>query len=192
MDLAKPTHKLIQILLAWLVAFGVCAFEPDETFLDMFQKELDNRALAGKVVPALAEHHGDSEQGRFWASSYSKLERLQWPVYEARGECYGIRPSVLTTWVKARLSILFAMLFPDAFVSKLADSTKAYASELEMTSPPSTRSGQAFWDYVVAQERAQVQALNLAAQAEFDDAISVLNDFVINHSIGRESVLDHC
>jgi len=69
MDLAKLTLKLFQILLMALVAFGVCASEPDEFFLHVFQKELDNRAFAGKVVPALAEHHGDIEQGRFRAST---------------------------------------------------------------------------------------------------------------------------
>lgn len=69
MDLAKLTLKLFQVLLMSLVASGVFASEPAESFLDVFQKELDNRALAGKVVPALAEHHGESEQGRFRAST---------------------------------------------------------------------------------------------------------------------------
>lgn len=151
-----------------------------DEFLFAIEREVDNRALAREVVTALSKYHDGAAQGPFWAA-YAELERRQWPVYREYAECYGLSASGFTVWVKARASTAFARLFPDKFISILADSTRTYTEALEKTPVSDNPRDHRFWDYVVAQEKAQVRAFSDAEEGEFSDAAEALSLFTSTH-----------
>lgn len=140
------------------------------------QHELNNRALAGQVVPALANIFSGSPRGQFW-EAYADLERQQWPWYVQHTNCHNIQAQRLLPWIKAKSSIPFARLFPDYFTRTLASSTQAYLQILETVQPPKTVAEQQFWHYVIAQEKAQVDALQKAANGDFIAAQTILRQF---------------
>jgi hypothetical protein len=139
------------------------------------QKELDNRALAGRVVTALAKHHQGTPQGDFW-SAYSTLETRQWARYSEYGERHELTAGLLFIWFNAQTSILFAKAFPERFIATLANATAVYASKLETVSPPET--DRVFWNYVIDQEHAQATAFDQALNSDFKSARHTLEAFV--------------
>ncbi|WP_161867703.1 hypothetical protein [Pseudomonas yangonensis] len=167
-------HKLLAPLLC-LFGLASTAQAGDSAYLIALDKELANRAVARQVVPQLAERHSGSDQGRFW-SAYAKLEALQQPRYAKQAERHGLANNH-SGGFKAHASLLFAKLFNGAFIKMLAGATDEYLQELEALPAQTNADDQAFWDYVIAQERAQVEALALAAQKNFNAATRVLQAF---------------
>ncbi|SDH54023.1 hypothetical protein SAMN05216603_11046 [Pseudomonas benzenivorans] len=166
-------------VLLLLQAFGATAADGDAAYRQALLKELNNRKLAGVVVSALAEAHRGTPQGEFWLA-YSQLEAEQWPLYEAQAELHELSPGGVFLSLKAQASILFARLLPETFIGMLSQATQAYAAELAALDPPATQ--RAFWDYVIAQERAQAEAFQHAAQQDYPAARSVLVGFMENAS----------
>ena len=62
------------------------------------------------------------------------------------------------------------------FVEKLAQATETYLAKLNAVNVP--ESEQVFWDYVIEQEAAQVEALALAAQGKYRLAAMRLRAFM--------------
>lgn len=60
----------------------------------------------------------------------------------------------------------------------LSQATQAYTAELVALDPPQTQ--RAFWNYVIAQERAQAEAFRYASQQDYATARSVLVYFMEN------------
>lgn len=168
---------LAAAVLLLLQALGATAADLDAAYRHALLKELNNRTLAGVVVSALAETHRGTPQGEFWLA-YSQLEAKQWPLYEEQAKLHELRPGGLLLSLKAQASILYARLLPEKFIAMLSQATQAYAAELAALDPPPTQ--QAFWDYVIAQEQAQVEAFQHAAQQDYLAARSVLVDFMEN------------
>lgn len=176
--------RKVAFTLLLLLSAQAGGSSPAEEFSSAFERELNNRALAGDVVTVLANHH-DGAQGRFWAA-YAELEQRHWPVYQEYAECYGSSVGRFTVWIKARASTVFARLFPERFISMLADSTRAYTETLESTPVPDNRRDQRLWDYVLTQERAQVRAFSYAEKGEFAKAAEQLSSFTSSHAAGHE------
>lgn len=170
----KKSYLTLAISLLLQVACATAA-DLDSAYREALFKELNNRKLAGMVVSSLAEAHEGTSQGEFWLA-YSQLEEKQWPIYEEQAKLHELRPGGLLLSLKAHASILFARLFPETFINMLTQATHEYASELAAFAPPATQ--QAFWDYVIAQERAQAEAFQHALQQDYSGAHSVLVGFM--------------
>lgn len=155
--------------------------DPMPGYRETLQHELDNRAVARHVVPVMASMYKGRPAGEFW-EAYQALENAQAPLYGEYGQCHGLVASGFVPWIKAKTSIVFAWLMPGRFVSLLSGATQRYLAELEQVLVPGQERDRAFWRYVVAQERAQVLALALAADDKHAEAAQILKGF-------RDSVL---
>lgn len=151
--------------------------EGDDAYREALRKELDNRALAGQVVSALAEHHQGTPQGRFWAA-YVALEQHNAPRYQPVASRHGLVGGGWWIALKARGSILFARLFPERFLSMLAAGTDKYLAGLRAVAAPADAGDATFLRYIIEQERVQAGALVHAAAQRFDVATGELEEFV--------------
>ncbi|HEY6611055.1 MAG TPA: hypothetical protein VIZ86_07985 [Pseudomonas sp.] len=154
--------------------------QADDAFRTALVRELDNRALATQVVGALAEHHQGTPQGRFWAA-YVALEQHNAPRYAPVAARHGLSGGGWWIGLKARGSILFARLFPERFLSMLAEGTGKYLAGMRAVAPPADTEDAAFLRYMIAQETVQAGALAHAAAQRFEVAAGALEGFV-----GRE------
>lgn len=176
-------RRLLQTALPLAVTLGLSGcttashMDPQARFIAALQKEIDNRAVARHVVPALAERHSGSDQGRFW-SGYTALEIQQAPRYIAIAERHGLAPSKLKTRIKGDISLLFSWLLPQRFVRTLASATHSYADELRAISVPPQPDDAQFRLYMIEQEAVQVEALAQAAEGRYSDAAQALEAFV--------------
>lgn len=175
--------RFLQAALPLAVTFGLsgCTTASDSDaqarFTAALQKEIDNRAVARHAVPALAERHAGSDQGRFW-SSYTALEIQQAPAYIAIAERHGLAPSRIPTRLKGDGSLLFSWLFPQRFVRTLAAATHSYADELRAIPVPPQPEDAEFRLYMIEQEQVQVDALAEAAEGRYRAAAEKLDAFV--------------
>lgn len=168
--------KLISATLLFLSqSFNAFAGDDDAIYREALLKELNNRVLAGRVVTALADAHQGTPQGDFW-QAYNQLESRQWPLYARQAELHGLEPGGWMLSLKARASIIFARLFPATFLDKLAQATQRYLVELQATAPPAEKAQ--FWNHVIAQERAQANALQRAARHDLAGARAEIVDFL--------------
>lgn len=167
-------RKLFTPLLC-LFGMATSTYADDSAYRIALEKELANRAVALKVVPQLAERHSGTAQGEFW-QAYAELEATQQARYADEAKRQGL-PNEHSGGFKASASLAFEKLFNAAFINMLADATQGYLKELEALPTQSNADDQAFWDYVIAQERAQVNALALAADQDFNRAASALKAF---------------
>ena len=176
-------RRFLQAALPLTVALGLhgCTTASDgdaqARFTAALQKEIDNRAVARHVVPALAERHAGSDSGRFWAS-YTALEIQQAPAYIEIAERHGLTPSRIATRIKGDGSLLFSWLFPQRFVRTLASATHSYADELRAIPVPPQPEDAQFRLYMIEQEEAQVEALAEAAEGRYRAAAERLEAFV--------------
>lgn len=180
----NSTFSIFASLLL-LLGFAHPSQADNATYLSALDKELDNRSMARQVVPALAARHGDTPQGRFW-SAYTKLEQAQLERYKAQAQRHGLSTQGRGSSLKVYASLAFARLFNASFIAMLANATQGYLEELQAVPAQDDVADQAFWDYVIAQERAQVDALALAAERDFIGATAILQAFV--QQLGEQSV----
>lgn len=163
-------------LLALPMMVDAAPYDPMPGYREALQRELDNRAVARHVVPVMAGMYKGRPEGEFW-EAYQELETAQASLYAEHGQCHGLVASELVPWIKAKTSIAFAWLMPGRFVSLLSGATKRYLAELEQVPVPDQARDKAFWKHVIAQERAQVQALALAADDKHAEAARLLRGF---------------
>lgn len=156
-------------------SFNAFAGDDDALYREALLKELNNRILAGLVVTALADAHQGTPQGDFW-QAYSQLEARQWPLYARQAEQYGLEPGGWMLSLKAKASVVFARLFPASFIHRLAQATQRYLTELQAVTPAGSEVE--FWNHVVAQERAQVRALQQATRQDYAGAQAEIASFL--------------
>lgn len=142
-------------------------------YLTALQAEINNRAVASEVVPVLAKRTNGSAKGSFWAA-YTELEAQQRPLYQHHQTRHKLEVGGI--WFKVNGSLLASWIHHDGFVEKLAQATETYLAKLNAVNVP--ESEQAFWDYVIEQEAAQVEALALAAQGQYRLATMRLRVFM--------------
>lgn len=177
----KPALTILILFLT-----GCQAIAAD--YREMLTREAANRAVARHVVSYLAEADNGTERGAFW-TAYRDLEAAQKPRYDQIERCEAIEAGGLVVWTKSRLSAIFARLFPETFIGLLADATVAYLGELKRLSQFPDPLAEDFWRYVVAQEAAQVEALNLARQGDLVAARQTLQTFVAEQTPSVRSFL---
>ncbi|MCC6076293.1 hypothetical protein ACFPTX_17905 [Pseudomonas sp. GCM10022188] len=163
--------------LLGLAGGALAAKGGDAAFRAALAHELDNRALAGQVVGALAEHHRGTPQGRFWAA-YVALERYNAPRYAPVAARHGLAGGGLLVDLKAWGSILFARLFPERFLAMLAGATGKYLADMRAVAAPADGGDAAFLAYMIEQESVQASALAQAAAQRYEAAAGELEDFV--------------
>lgn len=174
----KKIHTLFGVLSLALASLSSQAqSRGDDAYREALRKELDNRALAGQVVSALAEHHRGMPQGEFWAA-YVALEQYNAPRYQPVAAHHGLHGGGILVSLKARASILFARLFPARFLTMLAGATGDYLAVMRAVAPPTAAEDRAFLQYMIAQESVQASALAQAAGQRFDAARDELEGFV--------------
>lgn len=166
--------KLLAPLLC-LLGLASSVQANNSAYTNALDKELANRAVARQVVPQLAERHSGSAQGEFW-QAYAELEAMQQARYAEQAKRQGLA-NEHSGGFKAYASLAFANVFNASFIKMLAGATQDYLQELEALPAQNNADDQAFWEYVIAQERAQVNALALAAEEDFNGAAAVLKAF---------------
>ncbi len=181
---------LSALLILIAIPPHVGAIDDHEGYLEAFRKEINNRALASSVVPALARAYEGEAQGAFW-QAYEALESAQKPIYLAKSRCHDVSAGTFTNWVKAKVSFAFARIFNGAFISMMAVSTQSYVDELLLVDVLDSPNEQLFWKYVIAQEQAQALAFGHAEQGNFQEATRILMEFK-NLIPSLYNVLSHC
>ncbi|MCQ4346409.1 hypothetical protein NGA35_02940 [Pseudomonas stutzeri] len=160
-----------------LVLASLASRAAEDAFRAALDRELDNRALAGQVVAALAEHHRGTPQGRFW-TAYAALEAYNAPRYAPVAMRHGLSGGGVLVDLKAWGSIRFARLFPARFLAMLAAGTREYLAGLRAVAAPADAEDAAFLRYMIEQERVQAEALAHAAAQRFELAAEALEGFV--------------
>ena len=162
------------LLMFWILTIP-CRADDMSEYLTALQYEINNRAVASEVVPVLAQRTKGTAQGSFWAA-YTELEARQRPLYQQHQTRHELDSGGLGVWFKANGSLLASWIYHDGFVEKLAQATETYLAKLNAVNVP--ESEQVFWDYVIEQEAAQVEALALAAQGKYRLAAMRLRAFM--------------
>lgn len=171
-------RKICGLLATLILALASqSATAADDAFRAALARELDNRALARQVVGALAEHHRGTPQGRFWAA-YVTLEAYNAPRYAPVAARHDLLGGGLLVSLKGWGSILFASLFPERFLTMLAEGTGKYLAAMRAVAAPANAEDAAFLQYMIAQESVQASALGHAAARRFDVAAGALQGFV--------------
>lgn len=170
-----PRSRTLLAPLLCLLGLANGAQAEDSVYRQALDKELANRAVARQVVPKLAERHIGTAQGEFW-QAYAELEAMQHARYADEASRQSLR-NEHRGGLKAGASLAFARLFNATFIKVLAGATERYLAELEALPAQDDSASQRFWDYVIEQERAQVNALALAAESDFQGATAVLANF---------------
>jgi len=162
------------LLMFWILTIP-CRADDMSEYLTALQAEINNRAVASAVVPVLAQRTDGTAKGSFWAA-YAALEQQQKPLYLHHQTRHELDSGGVGVWFKSNGSLLAAWIHHDGFVEKLAQATETYLAKVNAVTVP--ESEQAFWDYVVEQEAAQVEALALAAQGQYRLAAMRLRAFM--------------
>ena len=170
----SPKLLVAGLSMFWMLTM-TCHAEEMPNYLNALQGEINNRAVAAYVVPALAKRMQGSSKGSFWAA-YTSLERYQQPAYQAQQQRFRMSPSGFNRWFKGNASLLAAYFHHEWFVEKLAGATSGYLQSLKAVSVPEEH--KTFWDYVIAQEEVQVNAMKLASEGRYRQAASLLNNFI--------------
>lgn len=146
-------------------------------FTDKLQYELNNRAFALASMTKAVTKAAPSNALEFW-QAYRSLEVLNQQKHRLIAEKYGLEPEQFVVMFKVHATELLISLFPDKMMEGLTTATAEYVGELKVLRELSPKEDRAFFDYAVAQEQAQAEALQHALAGRFDLGAEVLRVFV--------------
>ncbi len=175
------THSFSQIvfvLIFSLLVTGANAKEPGrEMFEKIFQYELNNRAFAYISVSNLAKKMENTEQAEFW-HAYMAMEQFSQPLYRLMSEKYGLQVNSFIVTLKVWSTNLAFSIFPEKMLTIMAEATGKYVEKLAPLPELAKTEDRVYFEYIVAQERAQAIALNYAVNERLDLARATLENFL--------------
>lgn len=173
--------RLLSLLLALLASTSTyCSSaraELSARFLEVMQKEIDNRATARHAIASILEFKQDEASAGFWAS-YLELERHNATVYASQLAPLELRPTTVSPRLKGFFASVYYRWAPRKMLASMAGATRDYYMQLHSASAEVPVQYKAFYQYVLAQEQAQVEAFALAAAGRTDAAKAVLDAFL--------------
>jgi len=186
-----PTPFLRRVCLKVVLTLGLlsmllpafCQENPDlkrqEAFLQLFEKEVQNRAFALLSISAISEkvtEDGDKILYREWVAFEEFLQKQ----YKPYAEKYGLSQEPRST---AKAQAFFGELASDilpqkTFYETMLDQTEDYLEKLKKLPEYATSEDLEFARFVVKQEEAQVKAIAHKIKGENQEAANVFADFV--------------
>jgi len=165
-------------------AFGQenAVLEQQESFLQLFDKEVQNRAFALLSMSAISEkvtEDGDKVFYQGWVAFEEFLQKKYKPYADKHGLSQEPRSI-------ARTQAFFGKLASDVlpkkkFYKTMLNQTEDYLEELKMLPEYAAKEDLDFARFVVAQEEAQIEAIKHRIKGENQEAADVLADFVKSH-----------
>lgn len=151
-----------------------------EPFKETLQKELTNRATARYAIAAITEQSLAPAPKLFW-DSYARLEILNQDRYAAVAAELQLEPGTLSAWLKGRSAAIYFRFAPQRMINTMAQATQTYYQQLMTASDKVVARHAVFYQYVLDQEKAQVEAFGLAAAGNYGDASKHLDAFIQAH-----------
>ena len=171
-------YKLLTILLLSTMVINDANSDPgDEMLRELFQYEINNRAFARKTIPHIADTMKGSEEEAFWMA-FSRLEKLSEPLYREMARKHDLEINTLLVNLKTWSLNLAMRVAPNKTMKMMSDATEKYVEKLKLLPGLATPEDRAFFEYVLAQEQAQLQGVQLRNQGKYDEAAKVIDSFV--------------
>jgi hypothetical protein len=178
----KAIRLALFVLLQTLFSMELSANEPNnDMFEKIFQYELNNRAFAFISATQFAEKKAGTEEADFWAA-YVELENINRPLYTAMAKKYGLEVNSLLVKMKVWGTNLAFKLFSEKMLKIMADATADYVDKLKPLPDLAREEDKVFFEYVIAQERAQAVALAHALDKRYELAASSIRDFLLSQN----------
>lgn len=159
------------------------ADEARQTFLDLFEMEVQNRAFA--LLGAQEALAGaSSEDDRVFFGTWVEWERFLKEEYAPYASKYGLSQEPTDGAKKqATLAMMAASVLPDRSVmGQMLKETIAYTEKLRDLERVSPEEDRAFFQFVVRQEEAQIESLRGRVDGRHQDAADVLRRFMADHT----------
>jgi len=172
------------VFFLFIASIGVCqvnsdAAEREKEFLNLFDREVQNRAFALLSMSAISEKVTEGGDKTFYNEWVAFEEFLQ-KQYKPYAEKYGLSQEPRST---AKAQAFFGELASDilpqkTFYETMLDQTEDYLEKLKKLPDYATSEDFEFARFVVKQEEAQVKAIAHKIKGENQEAASVFADFV--------------
>ncbi|HAA18822.1 MAG TPA: hypothetical protein DCR93_21385 [Cytophagales bacterium] len=150
-----------------------------EAFIQLFDKEVQNRAFALLSMSAISEKVTEEEDKTFYYGWVAFEEFLQ-GKYKPYADKHGLSQEPRS---KAKAEAFFGELASDIlpkrkFYETMLDQTEDYLEKLKKLPGYATDEDLEFARFVVKQEEAQIQAIEHRIKGENQAAADVLADFI--------------
>ncbi len=180
----KRRYLIILPLLILVVFMGSGPkLESDGTvnqeLLEIFDYELQNRAFARGTFEVILADDGENPKRRFFEAFY-ELEMITQKKYAPYAKKYDLDTEARWwTRVRTRLGLIAIDLAGDRFMKMMHNATIKYVSKLEKLPVLSPEEDRDFFEFVVAQEIVQANAVGYLVEGDLAKAIATINDFVL-------------
>ncbi len=171
----------IILLVSTLVITDANSTPDDEMLRELFQYEINNRAFARKTIPYIAEMMKGSREEAFWIA-FSRLEKLSEPLYLEMAKKHGLEINTLLVNLKTWSLNLAMRVAPNKAMQLMSDATEKYVEKLKLLPGLAVPEDRAFFEYVLAQEQAQLSGVQLRNQGKYEEAAKVIDSFVDSFS----------
>ncbi len=153
--------------------------ERQEAFIQLFDKEVQNRAFALLSISAIAEKVTEDED-KILYKEWVAFEKFLQKQYKPYADKYGLSQEPRGT---AKAQAFFGELASDilpqeTFYETMLDQTEDYLEQLKKLPEYATSEDLEFARFVVKQEEAQVQAIAHKIKGENQEAADVFADFI--------------
>ncbi|MAZ87591.1 MAG: hypothetical protein CL693_08090 [Cellvibrionaceae bacterium] len=170
---------MVQDLNNVLLSKGGTLLQPE--FVKGFRHEAANRAFA-RLTTAKMMQSVDPEAGRAFWTAYHSLEIFNTTVYQYVADLWqiDITPGVLVKVKASTLAVLPTRAHPWLLRTTLAR-TLEYVKFLESLKEIGPASEYWFLDYMVKQEKLQVDIMALALEGDYDESVLLVKRFLSEH-----------
>ncbi len=162
-------------------AIDIVSNHYDDEFIRLFDYEIQNRAFARNgLEAAVRKNRGDKALP--FNQAYLSLEMLNQERYRPMAQKYQLDMAP-RWWTQMRTSLgeVASTLMPETSMTAIHKATLKYIPKLEQLARLAPADDKAFFDYVVAQEKAQADAMGLFLSGSPEQAATLLNTFVRNN-----------
>ncbi len=191
MNMTLPTQFLKSVCLKGALTLGLLTMlfpafcqknedvERQEAFIQLFDKEVQNRAFALLSMSAIAEKVTEDGDKTFYNAWVAFEEFLQ-TKYKPYADKHELSQEPRGT---AKTQAFFGKLASDIlpkkkFYKMMLDQTEDYLEKLKKLPEYATNEDLEFARFVVKQEEAQIQAIAHRIEGENQEAADVLADFI--------------
>ena len=180
--------RLLAILIT-LVSISACQANSvskesvSEEFIQLFDYEIQNRAFALDTMKALVED-GEPSETLIFFKAYLALEQLNQQRFTPVSDKYQLEMQP-RWWTRTRtqLGLWVTALMPQISLTTIHKATMKYVDQLQSLEQLAPQEDKSFFAYVVAQERAQADAVRFLIAGEQDKGITLLNNFITANSV---------
>lgn len=153
--------------------------EVREQFLSLFDMEVQNRAY-GLISAERALKRASTEGDKIFLGTWLDWERFLKDRYAPYATKYGLSQEPRSkAKIEAGLGLFAAGVLSDrSMMEFMLNETIKYTEKLEELEKVSPEEDRAFFQFVVTQERTQIEALRIRAEGRHQEAADVLREFM--------------